>query len=154
MSYQHKLKAFGIAWPELEQPAELPFSPTVRVGDVIYVSGQIPEVGSEIVTIGQVGGEIDVAAAQQSARLCAANVIYWIHEALSGDLDRVVQVAKLNIYVNAVPGFTSYSLVGNGASEVMNSFFGTRGEHARCAIGMGGLPANVPVEVDAIFHVR
>lgn len=65
-----------------------------------------------------------------------------------------MQVAKLNIYVNAVPGFTSYSLVGNGASEVLNSVFGTRGEHARCAIGIGGLPANDPVEVDAIFHVR
>lgn len=153
MTYRQRLEALDIAWPELARP-DLPFAPAVRVGDIIYISGQIPEVGDEIVDIGQVGAEFDLAGAQRSARLCAANVIYWLDKELGGDLDRVIQIAKLTIYVNAIPGFSAYSQVGNGASEVMNAVFGARGEHARCALGMGGLPANVPVEIDAVVHVR
>lgn len=153
MTYRQRLEALDIAWPELARP-DLPFAPAVRVGDIIYISGQIPEVGDDIRDIGQVGAEFDLASAQKSAQLCAANVIYWLDKELGGDLDRVIQIAKLTIYVNAVPGFTGYSQVGNGASEVMNAVFGARGEHARCALGMGGLPANVPVEIDAVVHVR
>jgi enamine deaminase RidA (YjgF/YER057c/UK114 family) len=56
--------------------------------------------------------------------------------------------------VNAVAGFSDYSTVGNGASELLLKVLGDRGRHARAAIGMAGLPLNVPVEVDAIIHVR
>ncbi|MEO5760040.1 MAG: RidA family protein [Mesorhizobium sp.] len=153
MSYRKKFEELGVAWPSLERPA-LPFSPTVRVGDIIYVSGQIPEIGADIAATGQVGREIDLATARYAARLCAANIVHWLDKALDGDLDRVVRFAKLTVYVNAIPGFTSYSEVGNGASEFLLHVFGERGEHARCALGMGGLPANVPVEADAIVHVR
>ena len=153
MPYRKRLEELDIAWPMLSRSALL-FAPAVRVGDLVYVSGQIPEVGDDIVATGQVGGEIDLAAAQRSARLCAANVIYWLDKELDGDLDRVLKIAKLTVYVNAVPGFADFSQVGNGASELLMKVFGDRGEHARCSLGMGGLPANVPVEIDAVVHVR
>lgn len=152
-SYRTTLEACGIAWPELSRP-NLPFAPTKRIGDILYVSGQIPETLSDIVFTGKVGAEIDVETALKSAKLCAANVIYWVDQALDGDLDRVIQLAKLTIFINAAPGFAAFSQIGNGASEVMNAVFGERGEHARSAVGMAGLPANVPVEVEAVFHVR
>ncbi|MDH7788560.1 enamine deaminase RidA (YjgF/YER057c/UK114 family) [Ochrobactrum sp. 19YEA23] len=151
--YKEKLAACGIVWPNLTRP-DLPFSPTTKVDNFLYVSGQIPEKGSDIAYIGQVGGEIDMETALESAKLCAANVIFWANEALDGDLDRVVRLAKLTVFVNAVPGFTTYSQVGNGASQLMNAVFGERGAHARSAIGVAGLPANVPVEVEAVFHIR
>lgn len=153
MEYRKRLEGLGTAWPSLERP-DFPFTPAVRVGDIIYVSGQIPEAGGDIVATGQVGKEIDLAGAQKAAALCGANVVYWLHKELDGDLDRVVRIAKLTVYVNAVPGFDAFSQVGNGASELFLKMFGERGEHARAALGMGGLPANVPVEVDAIVHVR
>lgn len=65
-----------------------------------------------------------------------------------------MKFAKLTVYVNAAAGFSAYSEVGNGASEFLLHVFGGRGEHARCSLGMAGLPANVPVEADAIVHVR
>src|SRR5262245_24206243 len=139
MTYRKRLEELGIAWPRLERP-DLPFAPAVRVGDIIYVSGQIPEAGNDIVATGQVGGEIDIAQAQRMAQLCAANVIYWLDKQLDGDLDRVLRIAKLHVYVNAVPGFAAYSQVGNGASELLLKVLGERGEHARSALGMGGLP--------------
>lgn len=151
--YRKNLEACGIAWPELARP-NLPFAPTKRIGDVLYVSGQIPEAAGEIAFTGKVGAEIDIETALESARLCAANAIYWVSDALGGDLDRVVQLAKLTIFINATPGFTTFSQIGNGASEIMNAVFGARGEHARSAIGVAGLPANVPVEVEAVFHIR
>jgi enamine deaminase RidA (YjgF/YER057c/UK114 family) len=152
-SYKEKLEGCGVEWPRLSRP-DLPFSPTKRIGDVLYVSGQIPEVVGDVAYVGKVGDEVDIEAALKSARICAANIIYWVDNALGGDLDRVVQLAKLTIFINAVPGFTAFSQIGNGASAVMNAVFEERGEHARSAIGMAGLPANVPVEIAAVFHVR
>jgi enamine deaminase RidA (YjgF/YER057c/UK114 family) len=152
-TYKQKLEACGVEWPELYRP-DLPFAPTKQIGEVLYVSGQIPEKSGDIAYVGQVGGEIDIGAALQCARLCAANIIYWVDRALEGNLDRVVQLAKLTIFINAVPGFAAFSTIGNGASEVMNAVFGERGEHARSAVGMAGLPANVPVEIEAVFYVR
>jgi enamine deaminase RidA (YjgF/YER057c/UK114 family) len=153
MDYRKRLEELGMAWPRLERP-DFPFAPAVRIGDIVYVSGQIPEIGSDIAAIGQVGKEIDLASAQSAAALCGANIVYWLHKELGGDLDRIVRIAKLTVYVNAVPGFDAFSQVGNGASEFFLKMFGERGEHARAALGMGGLPANVPVEVDAVVHVR
>lgn len=66
MSYRRTFEEFGVAWPSLERPA-LPFSPTVRVADIVYVSGQIPEIGPDIAAIGRVGAEIDLAAARNAA---------------------------------------------------------------------------------------
>jgi enamine deaminase RidA (YjgF/YER057c/UK114 family) len=153
MSFEARFAELGMEWPDV-RPPDLPFSPAVRVGDIIYVSGQIPEAGADIVSIGRVGAEISLEQAQRAAALCAANVIFWLSKELGGALEQVVRVAKVHVYVNAVPGFSDYSLVGNGASDVFRKVFGPAGEHARAAIGMAGLPANVPVEVDAIVHVR
>ncbi|MDA4634444.1 RidA family protein, partial [Escherichia coli] len=91
---------------------------------------------------------------KQAAAMCAANILFWLSRELDGDLSRVVQVAKITVYVNAVAGFSDYSTVGNGASELLLKVLGDKGRHARAAIGMAGLPLNVPVEVDAIIHVR
>ncbi|MCF1480301.1 RidA family protein [Agrobacterium vitis] len=81
--YKKRLEDLGIEWPKLSRP-NLPFSPTRRLGDVLYVSGQIPEVLSDIALVGKVGQEIHMEAALHSARICAANAIYWVDQALDG----------------------------------------------------------------------
>ena len=57
MSYIERFAEIGLQWPQVEAP-DLPFSPAVRIGDIIYVSGQIPEIGDDILSTGKVGGEI------------------------------------------------------------------------------------------------
>ena len=43
----------------------------------------------------------------------------------------------------------------NGFSELLVEIFGDeRGKGGRSAVGMASLPANMPVEVEAIFEVR
>jgi hypothetical protein len=71
-----------------------------------------------------------------------------------GHLDRVVRVVKITGMVNCVPEFEQHNLVINGASDVFFEVFGPQvGCHARSSLGVAGLVANQPVEVEGIFHV-
>jgi enamine deaminase RidA (YjgF/YER057c/UK114 family) len=70
-----------------------------------------------------------------------------------GDLDRVSRVVKVLGMVNAVPGFGDQPKVINGCSDVFVEVFGERGRHARSAVGMGSLPSNIPVEIEAIVEI-
>lgn len=152
-SFRDRFEQTGLTWPDIA-PANFPFAPAVRIGSIVYISGQIPEAGDDIAYTGKVGETISLDEAKQAAAICAANSLFWLSRELDGDLSRVVQVAKITVYVNAVAGFSDYSTVGNGASELLLEILGDKGRHARAAVGMAGLPLNVPVEVDAIIHVR
>jgi enamine deaminase RidA (YjgF/YER057c/UK114 family) len=70
-----------------------------------------------------------------------------------GSLDRVKRVVKVLGMVNAVPGFKDQPKVINGCSDLFVEVFGERGKHARSAVGMGSLPANIPVEIECIVEV-
>jgi enamine deaminase RidA (YjgF/YER057c/UK114 family) len=152
-TFRDRFGQLGYAWPDI-LPASLPFVPATRIDKIVYVSGQIPEIGEEIAFIGKVGDAVSIEDAKKAAEICAANILFWLSRELGGDMDRVVQVAKVTVYINAVAGFSDFSAVGNGASELFLNVLGDKGKHARAAIGMAGLPLNVPVEVDAIIHVR
>jgi enamine deaminase RidA (YjgF/YER057c/UK114 family) len=56
--------------------------------------------------------------------------------------------------VNAVPGFGQQPAVINGCSDLFVQVFGDAGRHARSAVGMGSLPVNLTVEIEAIMEVR
>ena len=57
--------------------------------------------------------------------------------------------------VNCTPSFTQQPEVINGFSELMVQVFGEiHGKGARSAVGMGSLPRNIPVEIEAIFETR
>ena len=82
-------------------------------------------------------GDVDLDAIQAQTK------------AALGDLDRITRVIKLGGFVNGVPGFTDQPKVINGASDLLVEVLGNKGLHARSAVGAGGLPLNVPVEIDA-----
>ncbi|HEY2134175.1 MAG TPA: RidA family protein [Acetobacteraceae bacterium] len=57
--------------------------------------------------------------------------------------------------VNAAPGFNRYPLVINGFTDLIISLYGPeRGNHARSAVGMAGLPFDLPVEIEAEVAIR
>ena len=90
----------------------------------------------------------------QAARLCAMNIITHVRSACGGDLDRVKRCLRVGGFVNAVPDFTDHPKVINGASDLLVEVFGEAGKHARAAVGMGSLPGNIAVEIEAIFEVE
>ncbi|WP_394845460.1 RidA family protein [Pendulispora brunnea] len=129
------------------------YVPAVRSGNLLFVSGQGPWFNGELRYIGKVGRDLTVAVAQQSARLCALNVLAQARAAL-GDLDRVVRVVQVQGFVDGIPEFAEHPQVINGASDLFVEVFGEAGRHSRFAVGSGSLPGNISVEVAAIFEVE
>ena len=55
--------------------------------------------------------------------------------------------------VNGAPGFGQQPAVINGCSDLFVEVFGDKGRHARSAVGMGSLPGNITVEIEAVVEV-
>jgi enamine deaminase RidA (YjgF/YER057c/UK114 family) len=148
-----RLKELGIEIPTVAKPAAA-YVPGVRTGNLIFVSGQVPFVNGELTFKGKVGAEFTVEQGQECARVCALNAIAVAKDMLGGDLDKVTRVVKLGGFVNCPADFEQHPMVINGASNVVGEIFGDKGAHSRFAVGVGSLPFNVAVEVEAVFEVE
>ncbi len=73
---------------------------------------------------------------------------------LTGTLDVIERVIKLNGYVASAAGFGDQPQVVNGASLLLEEIFGDAGKHARAAIGVAELPGGAPVELELIVAVH
>lgn len=149
---QQRLAELGITLPSPPAPAAA-YVPFVRVGNLVFTSGQVAVGDAGLVAEGIVGRDVDVDTAVQCARQCAINVLAQLQAAV-GHLSSVEQVVKLTVFVASSPDFTSQHLVANGASQLFADVFGEAGRHARSAVGTPSLPTNTPVEVEAIVAVR
>jgi len=147
-----RLQALGIDLPKAVAPVAN-YVPYVITDKLVFISGQIPFLDGEIQYPGRLGENISVIEAQKAARLCGINLIAQLKNACEGDLDRLVQVVKLNGFVNGTPSFTDQAMVINGTSDLMFEVFADKGRHARAAIGCSALPLGAAVEVDAIFEI-
>jgi enamine deaminase RidA (YjgF/YER057c/UK114 family) len=146
------LTAKGIVIPTPNAPVAN-YVPFVRVGSLVYVSGQVSVDASGGIK-GVVGEDVDMARAIAAARLCGLNLIAQIKAACDGDLDRLVRVVKLGGFVQAGPDFFEIPRVINGCSDLMVETFGEAGRHARSAVGVYRLPMNFAVEVDVVVEVK
>ena len=149
-----RLKQLGIELPEARAPRVAKIKGANIAGDILYVSGQIPQWNGDMPFIGKVGEKFTVEEGREAARLCALNVLAQAKLALGGDLDRIEKLAKLKGYVNATPDLTEVAAVVNGASELMIEVFGAAGEHARTVAGVTVMPFGVAIEVEADFLIR
>lgn len=147
-----RLARLGITLPELP-PAVGAYVPYRIVGDLVFVSGQLPWVDGRIAHPGRVGVETGLEDAAAAARLCALALVAQVREACAGDLDRVAAVVRLGGFVASAPDFLDHARVINGASELMVEIFGETGRHARAAIGCASLPLNAPVEIEGLFQL-
>lgn len=126
--------------------------PWVQVGDLLYMSGRTPDrTGKQ--WHGQVGKEYTAEEGYEAAREVAWSQLCAAKSAL-GELSRIKRVVKVLGMVNSAPGFGDQPQVINGFSALLVEVFGEQGRHARSAVGMAGLPGNVPVEVEVIFQVE
>ena len=149
---ESRLAALGI---ELGEPAApvANFVPTVRTGQLLFVSGQICFVAGKVSHVGQVGTDCSIDDGKAAARACVINSLAHARKAL-GTLDRITRVVQVQGFVNAAAGFGQHPAVINGASDLLVELFGEAGKHSRFAIGVGSLPFNAAVEVAATFEVR
>lgn len=129
------------------------YLPSKQIGQLLYLSAQVPFVDGRLEHTGRLGEQIDLPTGAAAARQCAVNVLAELKAAL-GSLDRVAELVKVTIFVAAAPDFTDPHLVANGASDLFADVFGQPGRHARSAIGVSSLPLGAPVEVEvtALVH--
>ncbi len=150
MSAERKIADMGIEFEEVElEMGRLMHA--VRVGNMVYTSGQVSSFGGNTV-IGKVGVDISVDQGYEGARLSALSCLQAVRT-LIGSLDNVVRVVKILGMVNVGPGFNDTPSVIHGASDLFREVFGEAGKHARSAVGMQ-LPDDHAVEVEAIFEVK
>jgi enamine deaminase RidA (YjgF/YER057c/UK114 family) len=148
-----RLNELGIELPQPSTPGAN-YVPSVRTGDLIFITGQLSQWNGERRFIGKLGREFGIEEGQQAARLCALNVVALLRAALDGDLGRVVRCVRIAGYVNSVSDFVGQSQVMNGASDLFVQVFEEVGRHTRMAVGVSALPYDVAVEVEGVFEVR
>jgi len=153
-----RLTAMGLSLhAPLQAPPgmRLPFA-FVRVrGDRAYISGHGPTHpdGTLAGPFGRVGAEVTVEQGYEAARLTALTVLSSLKREL-GSLDRVTAWLRVFGMVNSAPGFGQQPAVINGFSDLILELYGPeRGQHARSAVGMAGLPLNLPVEIEAEVEI-
>ena len=145
MSVEDRLKELNIALPPVPSPAGS-YVHAVRSGNQLYLSGKGP--GNS----GKVGADVTAEQANEDARSVGLILIAVLKQEL-GSLDRVHQVVKVLGMVNAAPDFNEHPSVINGCSDLFVEVFGEKGRHARSAVGMGSLPNQITVEIEAIVEV-
>jgi enamine deaminase RidA (YjgF/YER057c/UK114 family) len=148
---EERLQQLGVDLPAPAVPVAA-YVPTVRTGDLVYVSGQVPVVDGTPSHLGRLGDDVSLEDGRAAARTCAINLLAALKAEL-GELSRVSRVVKVTGFVASAPGFTDMSKVVNAASELFGEAFGDAGRHARSAVGVAALPLGVPVEVEAIVEV-
>lgn len=148
-----RLAELGITVPDAPAAAGA-YVGCVRSGNHLYVAGQLPLRAGELLYTGKVGVDLTIEQGQESAKICALNIMAQAKAMLDGDLDRIVQFVKLGGFVNCPVDFTQHPQVINGASNFVGEVFGAKGAHSRIALGAGSLPLNAATEVDAIIEVQ
>ena len=149
---EDKLRQMGLELPAPPAPVAA-YLPTVRTGNLVFVSGQVPREKGEIKYRGHVGSDLSVDEGREAARICALNALAAVKKEI-GDLDRVQRVVKVTGYVASAAGFTDQPKVVDGASVFLNELLGEKGQHARAAVGVNELPLGVVVELEMIVEVE
>ena len=128
------------------------YVPLLQDGKHIYISGQIPRVGNEVVVTGAAGSDVTLLDAQKAAKISVMRALALLQKHL-GTLDAVKSVLRITVYVQSASTFTQQSEVADGASEVLYAVFGIDGVHTRTSVGVLQLPKNATVEIDMIAAI-
>lgn len=153
MNLTQRLNDLLIELPASSAPGAQ-YSAGIVHGDLVWISGQLPRDGDRVLVSGQVGRDVTVEQAQEGARIALLRAFAAVRDTL-GDLYRVRQIIKMNVYVHCCDTFTHQSAVADGASVLIFQLFGADlGKHARTSVGVAQLPRNASVELDLVVALH
>jgi len=153
MTPEQRLASLNVTLPPAPKPVAV-YKPLVVVGNLAYVSGHGPLRADKSLVTGVVGRDLDLDAGKAAARQVGLAILATLRAQL-GSLDRVKRLIKVLGMVNTAPDFYEHPKVINGCSELFAEIWGTDdGVGARSAVGMGPLPGNIAVEIEAIFELH
>ena len=153
MSAEKRLKELGIDLGTVSAPVAN-YVNAVRTGNLLYLAGKGPRADAQgRRPTGKVGRDFTAEQAYQHARSVGMDLLAVMRTEL-GSLDKVKRVVKVLGMVNSAADFYDHPKVINGCSELFAEIWGPEhGVGARSAVGMGPLPANIAVEIEAIFEL-
>jgi enamine deaminase RidA (YjgF/YER057c/UK114 family) len=152
MSAEARLKELKLELPPAPKPVAM-YKPLVVVGQLAYVSGHGPLKPDKTLITGRVGSDLTLDQGKAAARQVGLAILATLRDQL-GSLDKVKRVIKVLGMVNSAPDFLDHPKVINGCSELFAEIWGPEnGIGARSAVGMGPLPGNIAVEIEAIFEL-
>ena len=130
------------------------YKPFLIIGNLVYVSGHGTVQQDGTLIIGKVGIDLDADQAKAAAQQVGLAILATLKQNLSS-FNKIKRVIKVLGMVNAVPDFERHPFVINGCSELFAKVWGNdNGVGVRSAVGMGSLPDNIPVEIEAIFELQ
>lgn len=151
-SAEKNFKELGLSLPPAPKPLGV-YKPCLIDGKYLYLSGHGTMQDDGSLIIGRIGDTIDIENGKLAARQVGLAILATIKENL-GSLDRVKRVIKVLGMVNCTPDFERHPYIINGASELFAKVWGEEnGVGVRSAVGMGSLPDNIPVEIEALFEL-
>ena len=153
MSAEENFIQTGLTLPPAPKPMGV-YKPLLIDGNHCYVSGHGTVQPDGSLIVGRIGDDMDEAAGKLAARQVGLAILSTLKENL-GTLDKVKRVIKVLGMVNCVPTFEHHPFIINGCSELFASIWGQdNGIGVRSAVGMGSLPGNIPVEIEALFELH
>lgn len=153
MTPDKNFEQLNLVLPPAPKPLGV-YKPFLIVGNFVYVSGHGTVKTDGSLIIGKVGTDMDMEEAKAAARQVGLAILATLKTNL-GSFDRIKRVIKVLGMVNATPDFERHPYVINGCSELFAAVWGSdNGVGVRSAVGMGSLPDNIPVEIEAIFELN
>ncbi|WP_176053149.1 Atu1372/SO_1960 family protein [Paraburkholderia caribensis] len=137
-----RLSALNIELPTPPAPVGS-YDAWARYGNLITTSFQLPFENGELPYQGLLGETVSTDQGIAAARLCALNGLAQLVQA-AGSIDNF-RLIRLDGHVGCASSFGDMPAVLDAASELLHNILGTRGRHARTALGHQVMPLNAPV---------
>ncbi len=148
-----RLLQLGKELPQPQAPASAAYAPWVLSGNHLHLAGQV-SIQPHAAYRGRLGDSMELAEGRMAAECCALGLLARLDIALEGDMDGMVRLVRLGVFVACTADFDRHGAVADAASELMLDVFGARAVHARTSIGVLSLPRGAAVEIDAVFEVK
>lgn len=153
MTADQRFEQLGLSLPPAPTPLGV-YKPCLVDGKYLYVSGHGPVNDDRSLIIGRVGKELNMEEGKLAARQVGLTILSTIKNNL-GSFDKIKKVTKVFGMVNCTPEFEKHPYIINGCSELFAAVWGEEnGIGVRSAVGMGSLPDNISVEVEALFELH
>ena len=153
MTAEQNLEALNLSLPPAPMPLGV-YKPLLIMGNLIYVSGHGPLLNDGSRIIGRIGEDMDIETGKLAAQQVGLAILATLKANLES-LNQIKRVVKLMGMVNCTSNFERHPYIINGCSELFAKIWGEEyGIGVRSAVGMGSLPENIPVEIEAIFEIN
>ncbi len=152
MSADQRFELLQLNLPPAPKPLGV-YKPCLVDGKYLYLSGHGPFREDKSLVIGRIGEDMNMEEGKLAAQQVGLTMLATIRAHI-GSFDKIKRVIKVLGMVNCTPDFERHPYIINGCSELFAAVWGEdNGVGVRSAVGMGSLPDNIPVEIEALFEL-